>query len=82
MMFLSLLFRTGRPMLTGAVLAACGIALVAAWALTGADRAAALLVRLGILAALGGTALMARTAYRRRHQPSPPSDQKRDASQQ
>jgi drug/metabolite transporter (DMT)-like permease len=86
MMFLSLLFRTGRPMLTGAVLAACGIALVAAWALTGADRAAALLVRLGILAALGGAALMARTAYRRRHQPPPspppPSDQKRDASQQ
>lgn len=84
MMFLSLLFRTGRPMLTGAVLAACGIALVAAWALTGADRAAALLVRLGILATLGGAALMARTAYHRRQHPplAPPSDQKPDASQQ
>jgi len=36
MMFLSLLFRSGRPMLTGALLTACGIALVAVWALTAA----------------------------------------------
>ena len=81
MMFLSLLFRSGRPMLTGAVLTACGIALVAIWALTGAGHGAAVLVRFGILATLAGAALMTRTAYRRRNQPSPGS-QEPDASRQ
>jgi hypothetical protein len=82
MMFLSLLFRSGRPMLTGAVLTACGIALAAAWALTGAGHSAAVLVRFGILAALAGTALMTSTAYRRWHQlpPAPPAGQKPDTS--
>ena len=81
MVFLSLMFRSGRPMLTGAVLTACGIALVATWALTGADHGAALLVRFGILATLAGAALMTRTAYRRRNQ-LPPGSQKPDASRQ
>jgi hypothetical protein len=81
MMFLSLLFRSGRPMLTGAVLTACGIALVATWALTGAGHGATLLVRFGILATLAGAALMTRTAYRRRNQP-PPGSQKPDANRQ
>ena len=41
MMLLSLLFRSGgRPMLTGALLTACGIALVAVWALPGAGHGA------------------------------------------
>jgi hypothetical protein len=82
MMFLSLLFRSGRPMLTGALLTACGIALVAVWALTGAGHGAALLARFGILGTLAGAALMTRTAYRRRHEPpaAPPADQKADAS--
>lgn len=82
MMFLSLLFRSGRPMLTGAVLTACGIALVAVWALTGGGHGAALFVRFGILATLAGAALMTRTAYRRRHQPppAPPGGQKPDTS--
>lgn len=81
MMFLTLLFRTGRPMLTGALLTACGIALVAIWALTGAGRGAALLVRFGILGTLAGAALMTRAAYRRRHEPpaTPPRDQRADA---
>ena len=82
MMFLSLLFRSGRPLLTGALLTACGIALVAAWALTGAGHGTALLARFGILAVIAGAALMTRTAYRRRHEPpaTPPSDQQADAS--
>lgn len=81
---LSLLFRSGRPMLTGAVLTACGFALVATWALTGAGRGAAILVRFGILATLAGAALMTRTAYRRRHQPplAPPSGHEPDATRQ
>ncbi|HEY6315132.1 MAG TPA: hypothetical protein VIY52_30615 [Streptosporangiaceae bacterium] len=85
MMFLSLLFRSGgRPMLTGAVLTAFGIALVAVWALTGAGHGAALLVRFGILGTLAGAALITRTAYRRRREPqaTPPADQKADASRQ
>jgi hypothetical protein len=85
MMFLSLLFRSGgRPVLTGALLTACGIALVAVWALTGAGHGAALLARFGILGTLAGAALMTRTAYRRRHEPpaTPPSDQEPDASRQ
>lgn len=84
MMFLSLLFRSGRPILTGALLTACGIALVAAWALAGAGHGAALLARLGILATLAGAALMTSTAYRRRHQPpaSPPDGQHPDAGRQ
>lgn len=68
MMFVSMLFRSGRPMLTGAVLIAGGIALVAIWAMTGADRGAAILVRFAILAVLAGAALMTSTLYRRRHQ--------------
>jgi len=72
MMFLSLLFRSGRPMLTGALLTACGIALVAVWALTGGGHGAALLARFGTLGTLAGAALMTRTAYRRRHEPQPP----------
>ena len=84
MMFLSLLFRPGgRPMLTGALLTACGIALVAIWALTGAGRGGALLVRFRILGTLGA-ALMTRTAHRRRHEPpaTPPGDQKANAPRQ
>lgn len=82
MMFLSLLFRSGRPMLTGALLTACGIALVAVWALTGGGHGAVLLARFGILGTLAGAALMTRTAYRRRHEPpaAPSADQKADAS--
>ena len=82
MMFLSLLFRSGRPMLTGAVLTASGIALDAVWALTGGGHGAALFVRFGILATLAGAALLTRTAYRRRHEPpaAPPGDQEADAS--
>jgi hypothetical protein len=84
MMYLSLLFRSGRPMLTGALLTACGIVLVAIWALTGAGRGAALLVRFGILATLAGAALMTSTAYRSRNQPppAPPGSQNPDASPQ
>jgi hypothetical protein len=85
MMFLSLLFRSsGRPMLAGALLTLCGIGLVAIWALTGAGHGTALLVRFGILGTLAGAALMATTAYRRRHQPPapPPADQKTDAGRQ
>ncbi|MDR0342436.1 MAG: hypothetical protein LBI49_04840 [Nocardiopsaceae bacterium] len=82
MMFLSLLFRSGRPMLTGAVLTGCGIALVAIWALTRAGHDGAILVRYAILATLAGATLMTRAAYRKRRQPSaaPPGDQKPDAS--
>lgn len=68
---LSLLFRSGRPMLTGALLTACGIALVVIWAATGAGRGGVLLVRFGILATLGGAALMTVTAYRRRRGEDP-----------
>lgn len=83
MMFLSLLFRAGRPMLTGAVLTGCGIALVAIWALTGADHGAALLVRSGILATLAGATLITCTAYRRRHEPpATPPGEHTDASRQ
>lgn len=83
MLSLSVLFRSGgRPMLTGAALTACGIALVAVWALTGTGRGTILLVRFGILGTLAGAALMTRTAYRRRHQrpATPPGDQKADTS--
>lgn len=79
-MFLSLLFRSGRPMLSGAVLTACGVTMVVLWTLTGSSRGAILLVRFGILATLADAVLMALTAYRRRHQPpaDPPADASRD----
>jgi hypothetical protein len=81
MMFLSLLFRSSRPMLTGALVTGCGIALVAIWALTGAGHGAVLLARFGILGTLAGAALMTLTAYRGRHEPpaTPSEDQKADA---
>jgi hypothetical protein len=85
MMFLFMLFRSGRrPMLTGVLLTAAGIALVAVWALTGASHGTALLVRFGILGTLAGAALMTRTAYLRRREPeaSPPREEEADASRQ
>jgi hypothetical protein len=84
MMLLSLLFRSSRPMLTGTLVTACGITLVAIWAITGAGHGAALLARVGILGTLAGAAVMTLTAYRRRHEPpaTPPEDQKADASRQ
>lgn len=85
MLFLFLLHRFGgRPMLSGLLLVACGIALVATWALTGADRGAVLLVRFGILGTLVGAALMTRTVYRSRREPqaTPPGDQEENAGRQ
>jgi hypothetical protein len=87
MMFLSLLLRSSRPMLTGALLTICGIALVAIWALTGASHGAAILVRFAILGTIAGAALMTGTVYRRRHEPhepqaTSPGDQEADASRQ
>lgn len=85
MLFLFLLRRTGgRPMMSGLLLTACGIALVAIWALTGAGRGGAVLVRYGILGTLAGVALMTLTAFRRRREPraTPPADQQQGANLQ
>jgi Flp pilus assembly protein TadB len=74
----------GRPMLSGLLLMACGIALVATWALIGAGPGAALFARFGILGALAGAALVARTSYRRRREPqaAPADDREADAGRQ
>jgi hypothetical protein len=83
MLFMFLLNRLGgKSMLGGVLLTACGIALVAIWALAGVGHGTALLARFGILCTLSGAFLVVRTAYRGRHEPqaTSPDDQKANAN--